>query len=83
MHPQLLTRDYSGLPLNTLRDCWDEVNDMYGDSIAWLYKLRSSELFLHLWRQTGCQLLRLPPGAPLDASAWPASASRGALHSSC
>ena len=57
-----LSREYDRIKLVEAPRCLDSDDKLLGRYTKWLYSLRTSELFLQLWRQSGseCLAARMP-----------------------
>ena len=55
-----LSRDYDQIHLEQAPVCLDSADKLLGKYTKWLYSLRTSELFLQLWRKSGNEVLAVP-----------------------
>ena len=55
-----LSRDYDQIHLEQAPVCLDSADKLLGKHTKWLYSLRTSELFLQLWRKSGNEVLAVP-----------------------
>ena len=55
-----LSREYDKIQLQVAPQCLDSADKLLGKYTKWLYSLRTSELFLQLWRQSGNECLAAP-----------------------